>query len=834
MKIYIIIQKVFLFLNYYNMTDNSVMTGREQPLCNRIMMPEASNQSPQWNRRLLDTEGAAETPAKKLLMMNKKGSSFKKPASTPKRISKFYSTIKAKQSAKIFFDKLKLNASIPQQDQLKNNILYQQEQSFIIQKKQNVLKYLEILQKCPLFQPQSIECKIFDLISFLITLISLWLYPFTYSFQIDTDNVQLIILVQTAFEIVFNCNRATYLEGNLIMDRKQILNIYIRERGLVDFLFLIINALIIYYYNHIWLQVITILLIMFRLHVKLKIYQDTLYAQGHIPELVDLISLLITIYYFAHITACLWYFVGSSTQEEYGSSWIIQKNFEDKSNLIKYNLAFYWATMTMTTIGYGDVTAQNPQEVLFSNFMMLFSSFIFAYTMNSMGAIIKNHYESNQQYNRSILILNTYMKNNQVSQNIQDRVRNYLKYYLIGKFNQNIQEVNNVTQSLPLSLQQELNQNIKMKIINQIPVFRTHFRFQTLQNITQKMQLIQYTPNEIIYHQNNQDSSLYFVLQGKVFLQEENSKLVLQTAYKGDTFGHYQFFTNFNPKSTAVSDGFIQICKISRDDFINCLKIQQEYQMFKNIQDQIQFNNDFRLTFHPCNLCKQFDHLNIHCQTINFKPNLEKIIKQDNFLTNPRRKIKRKQLKFNTFQNLTQIRDTVVVYTEQKTDQSLISPTNIHNQKDQDGDEIDQLSDISIERSISPKLSSKLRLLPQQKRSFFKLQNSDKPFSSKTITSQKRKTIIITKDNANKSPVILSLPLIKKTQETIIIDKIQSFITYFPHNNVDSILQQQNLQKISNRFKECFTQAGKYMFQYIPKQLAAKIIYKFRKWNYTI
>ena len=51
--------------------------------------------------------------------------------------------------------------------------------------------------------------------------------------------------------------------------------------------------------------------------------------------------------------------------------------------------------MTMTTIGYGDVTAQNPQEVLFSNFMMLFSSFIFAYTMNSMGAIIKNHYESN-------------------------------------------------------------------------------------------------------------------------------------------------------------------------------------------------------------------------------------------------------------------------------------------------------------------------------------------------------------------------------------------------------------------------------------------------------
>ena len=40
-----------------------------------------------------------------------------------------------------------------------------------------------------------------------------------------------------------------------------------------------------------------------------------------------------------------------------------------------------------------------------------------------------------------------------------------------------------------------------------------------------------------------------------------------------------------------------------------------------------------------------------------------------------------------------------------------MSPTN-NNLKDQEGDEIDQISDISIERSLSPKLSSKLRGLP--------------------------------------------------------------------------------------------------------------------------
>lgn len=49
--------------------------------------------------------------------------------------------------------------------------------------------------------------------------------------------------------------------------------------------------------------------------------------------------------------------------------------------------------MTMVTVGYGDITASNPIEILFSNFTMFISSFVFAYSMNSIGIIIKNLYD---------------------------------------------------------------------------------------------------------------------------------------------------------------------------------------------------------------------------------------------------------------------------------------------------------------------------------------------------------------------------------------------------------------------------------------------------------
>ena len=44
--------------------------------------------------------------------------------------------------------------------------------------------------------------------------------------------------------------------------------------------------------------------------------------------------------------------------------------------------------MTMTTVGYGDITPKNDIELLFANLTMFLACGVFAFSVNSIGMIV--------------------------------------------------------------------------------------------------------------------------------------------------------------------------------------------------------------------------------------------------------------------------------------------------------------------------------------------------------------------------------------------------------------------------------------------------------------
>lgn len=70
--------------------------------------------------------------------------------------------------------------------------------------------------------------------------------------------------------------------------------------------------------------------------------------------------------------------------------------------------------MTVTTVGYGDITAKNTDEYLISNITLLISCIFFGYTMNRIGILLMNLNTRKAELRNNITLLNTYMSKNGV------------------------------------------------------------------------------------------------------------------------------------------------------------------------------------------------------------------------------------------------------------------------------------------------------------------------------------------------------------------------------------------------------------------------------------
>ena len=65
-----------------------------------------------------------------------------------------------------------------------------------------------------------------------------------------------------------------------------------------------------------------------------------------------------------HIVACMWCFTATFTDEddpEY-SNWLMAKEITEESIGSKYLYALYFTVTTITTVGYGDISANNQIE----------------------------------------------------------------------------------------------------------------------------------------------------------------------------------------------------------------------------------------------------------------------------------------------------------------------------------------------------------------------------------------------------------------------------------------------------------------------------------------
>ncbi len=115
--------------------------------------------------------------------------------------------------------------------------------------------------------------------------------------------------------------------------------------------------------------------------------------------------------------------------------------------------SFYFTVTTITTVGYGDISATNGLERFFSVVIMIIGVISFSFASGSLASILQNYDSQNAKFQEKVVVLNRIYKEFFLPLDLYQRLKQSLKY----NYNKDMDDLNDFVDDLPHKLKIEVS-----------------------------------------------------------------------------------------------------------------------------------------------------------------------------------------------------------------------------------------------------------------------------------------------------------------------------------------------------------------------------------------
>lgn len=294
------------------------------------------------------------------------------------------------------------------------------------------------------------------------------------------------------------------------------------------------------------------------------------------------IKFVVYIYTFTHVCSCLFYcwscgYIMQSFQARYptkcsyGSwAWVFDMGF-DTSQFEDYIKTMYWASTTMTSTGYGDISASTTTGRLFALATMVIGTLMYGWLVAVIASTVSNSEAAIVSFTNAIQSTKQYLLVHSVPNCLVDRVLDCRLIEWHRYHGTATPGVETIGRELPEMLHAVMLYESVSKFVKEMPFFHdvdTSF----IAMLCNHVHMYHYSEGDVVIYEGDLSRELYIIKQGHCDVVTQDMTEVVDHLRPGDYFGEIEILFGCGSPRTVVADTPCEVLVLTRESIDEVLR----------------------------------------------------------------------------------------------------------------------------------------------------------------------------------------------------------------------------------------------------------------------
>ena len=318
-------------------------------------------------------------------------------------------------------------------------------------------------------------------------------------------------------------------------------------------------------------------------------YQDDLFKYIAYLSVVKLVMIML---YVGHLFACFFHYFSVDdwrTSEENAqiadgtlTPWL-REYFDDadptaKDVVDRYIASMYWAFTTMTTVGYGDISAVTRVERVIAIFGMIIGGFVFSAIIGTMAEVMGKTDLSRKAHSHKMESVAAFIRDENLPKSMFKEALAFFRRQTVEGYDRA-----SLLRELPFELRKKIMYHSFADVIELAPLFdvapdvgvdATVF----VTELCSRLRPATYSPSELVYASGEIGSTMFILRKGQIEVLddapgggaahngEKESAVVLATLDPGAYFGEGCVLGDRRRRENMRAKGVVEVCALSAQD----------------------------------------------------------------------------------------------------------------------------------------------------------------------------------------------------------------------------------------------------------------------------